>query len=90
MSGSSEVFISKVSVAHVVLEEFEQKLLSFWEMPISKEDLTELDEERCEKLFATKHYWVKDGCYVAPTSWRPEKIYSERGKATIYLKVVYS
>lgn len=52
----SEVSTSKVTAAHVASEEFEQKLLSFWDMPIRKEDVTELDEERWEKLFQSKDY----------------------------------
>lgn len=64
VSGFSETSTSKVTAAHVASEEFEQKLINFWDMPISKEDGTELDEERCENLFEAKHYREEDRRYV--------------------------
>lgn len=74
MFGPSDVSTWQVIAAHVPSEEFKQKLINFWDMPISKEDETELDEERCEKLFQAKHYREKDEHYVVPSPCHPEKI----------------
>ena len=54
-------------------KEFEAKLIRFWDMAIEHEIQNKSETEYCEKLFLEKHARTKEGRYMCPIPWNPDK-----------------
>lgn len=55
----------------VTMAEFENQLRNFWDMPVQKEEISEEEEEFCEKLYSSQVKRLENGRYVVPTPFKP-------------------
>lgn len=71
VSGGRKNEIARFTSAHVNITEMENRLIEFWDMPISKEEKNEADDEFCDQLFKLKLSRDAEGRYIVPTMWKP-------------------
>ena len=73
VSGSTSNIMAKQVSTHVSINEFEDKLIKFWDMPIKQAtEIEEISDEHCEKLYQDQVTRNQEGRYMVPTPWKKD------------------
>lgn len=52
-----------------MLNKFEEGLKEFWDMPVAKEDIDEMEENVCEEIYAKTFQRATNRSYIVPIPW---------------------
>lgn len=71
VSQNQRATMTHVTSSYVTMSEIEEKLLAFWDIPVTGEVIDEAAEDYCENLFQKKHFRTAEGRYVVPIPFKP-------------------